>query len=155
MYRVFGFLFSKPKSAVLFLLFTVVFVLGYHRVLQKAIRNHPQATTQAVQDHCRYVVGKRVGNTPPQELDDDLQRCKELRVRSVDVAGGVFDPVIVKITVEAMPSSPKNSHVLIFKTADISSGHFDFISGLHSLTSGQWKFNFFNTYSETTFQGSF
>jgi hypothetical protein len=155
MYRVFGFLFDKPKGAILFLLVPVVFALAYHRVLQNSIRKHSDVTKQLVQDHCRYMVGKRLGKTPSQEISNELQSCKDLRVKSVESSGGVFNPVIVRITVEAQPSSPLDSDVFIFKTVDINTGHFNFLSGLNRLISGHWEFNYFNTYSDTTFHGSF
>lgn len=155
MARAFGFSFVKPRGAILFVVLTVVFVLGYHRIIQNSIRNRPGATLQAVQEHCRYILGKRLGQKSNDEVSTELQRCKDIRVKSVEAAGGVFDPVIVKITVEAQPSPPLENDVFIFKTADINARGFNFLSGFSSLITGGWAFNFFNTYSDRTFHGSF
>ena len=155
MYRVFGFSFFKPQLAIVFVIGVLVFVFGYHKVIQNSIRKHPDATLRAVQDHCRFVMGKRLGKVPNDELSSTLQRCADIEVKSVEAAGGVFDPVIVRITVEIPSSLPLESTVLVFKSADINTGSFNFLSGLSHLISGRWAFNFFNTYSDTTFRGSF
>ena len=155
MARAFGFSFVTPGSAVLFVVLTVAFVLGYHRIIQTSVRNRPDATLQAVQEHCRYILGKRLGLKPNDEVSTELQRCKDIRVKSVEAAGGVFDPVIVKITVEAQPSPPFDNDVFIFKTADISTRGLNFLSSFSSLITGRWAFNFYNTYSDRMFHGSF
>jgi hypothetical protein len=155
MARAFGFSFVTPRRAALFVVLTVVFVLGYHRVIQISVRDRPATTLQAVQEHCRYILGKRFGLKPNDEVSAELQRCKDIRVKSVESAGGVFDPVIVKITVEAQPSPPFDSDVFIFKTADISPKGFNFLSSFSSLITGRWAFNFYNTYSDRMFHGSF
>ena len=155
MYRTFGFTFAKPQFAVLFVVVVIAFVWGYHRVIQNSIRKHPEATLQAVHDHCRFLLGKRLGKMPNDDLANEFQRCNDIQVRSVEAGGGVFDPIIVKITVEAQTVIPLDPPVLIFKTSDISPRSLNFLSGLSSLLSGRWAFNFFNTYSETTFHGSF
>jgi hypothetical protein len=148
MYRAFGFSFTKLWGLVLFLVLLVAFVLVYHRLIESSIRNHPESTLHAVQNHCRYVLGKQLDKMPKDEFSAQFRLCNDIRIKSVEAAGGVFDPVIVKITIE-------DQRVFIFKSADIGPRSFNFLSSLSSLMSGHWAFNFYTTYSETTFHGSF
>lgn len=84
-------------------------------------------------------------------FSDKFQSCDDFHVNSVTVAGGVFDPVIVKILLERQDKFPLDKEVFIFKTMVIN---FNFLSGLHGLISGNWEFNFYNTYSDFLFKGS-
>ena len=155
MRRTFGFSFSTPLGLILFLVLLVAFVPAYRRIIQKSIRNHPATTRRAVEEHCRYMLGKQVGTMPPAELAAEFQRCSEFRIKSVEAAGGVFNPVMVRITLETQPRPPLGKEVFIFKSADINTGKFSLLSGLTSLITGRWAFNSYNTYSNTTFSGSF
>ena len=154
MYRAFGFSFADIKGVVFFVVILVISVFAYHKAIQSSIRSHPEATRLAVQQHCRYMLGKQLGKIPQGELSDKLQKCDDVRVKSVSAAGGIFDPVIVKITLDGQSQSPLGKDVFIFKTADINTRKFNFLSGLNSLSSGHWEFNFYNTYSDTFFYGS-
>lgn len=155
MYRVFGSSFASLKGAILFVALLVVLVFAYHRVIQYSIRNHPDCTLRAAQDHCRYMLGKQLGKMPRAEFEAELQRCNEIRVRLIEASGGVLDPVIVRITLEAQPHFLQNMNVLIFKSADISPGSLNFLSGFQCMLSGNWKFNSNTSYSSVMFYGSF
>lgn len=155
MYRAFGFSFADVKGLVLFLVMLVVFVFAYHKVIQSSIRSHPESTRRAVQEHCRYMLGKQLGKIPQEDLSEKLRKCDDVRIKSVSAGGGVFDPVIVRITLDGQSQSPLGKDIYIFKTAAINTGKFNFLSGLNSLSSGHWEFNFYNTYSDTYFYGSF
>jgi hypothetical protein len=155
MHQDFNFSFIWPRRLMLSGVLMVVVVLGYHKIVQNSIRKHPETTRLAVQEHCRYLLGKQVGKMPRAELNADFQRCQDIRVTSVKAAGGLFDPVIVKITIESQPRILQDRTELIFKSAAINSGKFNFLSSLHCLLSGHWTFNYYTTYSRTTFYGSF
>jgi hypothetical protein len=146
---------ARLKRAIPFAVLLVAFVLAYHQLIQRSIRSHPEVTLRTVQEHCRYMLGKRVGKTPPAELSDQLQRCASIRVKSVEVAGGVFDPVFVRVTIE--PQSPPllGTDVFIFRAEEVGWGDFTFLSGLCSLVNGRWAFDVHHTYGQTTFRGSF
>ena len=151
----FSFSFFRPRGALLSGVLLVAMVLGYHKLVQSSIRNHPETTRFAVQEHCRYLLGKQVGKMSRSEFNEEFQRCQNIRVKSVKTAGGLVNPVIVKITIESQPRILQDRTELIFKTAAINSGKFNFLSSLHSLLSGHWTFNYYTTYSRTTFYGSF
>ena len=156
MLKALDFNFVSPKYLVLFVVMLVIFVLAYHQVIQNSIRNHPESTRRAVQEHCRYMLGKKITKMPEEEFVEKFHSCSDVRIKSVTASGGVFNPVIVKITVERQNGWPLESDVFIFKTADINTGKsLDFLSGFYRLLNGQWEFNHFNTYSNTTFNGSF
>lgn len=155
MYRALGFSFTTRNGLILFIVLLVIFVFSYHSIIQQSIRNHPESTLLAVQEHCRYMLGKQIGKIPNDELAAALQRCNDIRLKSVEAAGGVFDPVIIKVTIEAQHQPPLDKTVFIFKSAAIHSGVFNLVSSLNCLISGHWNFNFYNTYSNTMFHGSF
>jgi len=151
MHRAFGLSFNTLKGVVLFVILLVIFVFSYQKLIQTSIQNHPESTYRAVREHCRYEVGKHLNQMPQSVFSDKFQSCDDFRVKSVTVAGGVFDPVIVKIILESQHNLPLDKDVFIFKTVIIN---FNFLFGLYGLTSGNWEFNFYNTYSDFIFKGS-
>lgn len=151
MYRAFGFSFSSSKGLILFVMSLAISAFAYHKLIQSSIQNHPESAYRAVQGHCRYVLGKQLDQMPHDVFSDKFQSCGDFRVKSVAAAGGVFDPVIVKIILENPHNLPLDNDVFIFKTVVIN---FNFLSGLYGLTSGNWEFNFYNTYSDFVFKGS-
>jgi len=147
MYRAFGFSFNSVKGLILFVILLVFFVLAYHALIQASIRNDPESTRKVIREHCHYMLGKQLTQ---DDFADKFERCDDFSIKSVAAAGGIFDPVIVKITLdEQHPLLGKD--VFIFKTIVLN---FNFLSGLHGLASGTWEFNFYNTYSNFMFKGS-
>lgn len=132
-----------------------LFVPGYHLALQQSIRNHPEATQRVLQEHCRYLLGQQLGKLSGLEVAERLRRCGDLRVKSVDAAGGVFDPVYVRIVMEPPPQPVVDPQVFIFKSASVYSRGWDFGASLSCLLRGKWEFNPFTTYSEFSFKTSF
>ncbi len=151
MYKAFGFSFGSLKWMILFIAVLVLAVLAYHKLIQSSIRNHPEAAHQAVREHCRYVLGKQVNQLSRDDFSEKFQACDDFRVKSIAAAGGVLDPVVVKITLDKQDHFPLSQDVLIFKTKVIN---FNFLSGLYGLLKGNWEFNFYNTYSDIIFNGS-
>lgn len=151
MHKAFGLSFCSAKGLILFVIFLAIFAFAYHKLIQSSIQNHPESTYRAVQEHCRYELGKQFDKMPHDVFSDKFQGCDDFRVKSVTVAGGVFDPVIVKIILESPHNLPLDNDVFIFKTVVIN---FNFLSGLYGLISGNWEFNFYNTYSDFVFSGS-
>ena len=151
MHKAFGLLFGSSKGLILVVALLVIVVFGYHKLIQSSIRNHPESTYRAVREHCHYVLGKQIHQIGQDDFSDKFQSCDDFHVKSVTVAGGVFDPVIVKIIVERQNNFPLDKEVFIFKTVVIN---LNFLSGLYGLISGNWEFNFYNVYSEFVFKGS-
>ena len=151
MHRAFGVSFVGLKGLILFVVFLVFFALAYHSLIQRSIRHNPESTRQAVREHCRYMVGKQLDQLSQDDYTDKFQSCDDFRVKSVAAAGGLLDPVIVKITLDSQHPLPLGKDEFIFKTVVIN---FNFLSGVHGLTSGKWEFNFYNTYSDFLFKGS-
>ncbi|TAK62726.1 hypothetical protein [Methylobacter sp.] len=151
MHRAFGLSFSDSKWLILFVILLVIFVFAYHKLIQSSIQNHPESTYRAVREHCHYVLGKQFDQMAQDVFSDKFQSCDDFRIKSVTAAGGVFDPVMVKIILESPYNLPLDKDIFIFKTVVIN---FNFLSGLHGLISGNWEFNFYNTYSDFIFKGS-
>lgn len=151
MHRALGLSFSSHKGLILFIILLALFVFAQHKLIQRSIQNHPESTYRAVQEHCRYMLGKQLAQMPREVFSEKYQSCGDFRIKSVAVAGGVFDPVIVKIILENPHNLPLDNDVFIFKTVVIN---FNFLSALYGLTSGNWEFNFYNTYSDFVFKGS-
>lgn len=149
--RAFGLSFSSSKGLILFVILLTIFAFAYHKLIQSSIQNHPESTYRAVREHCHYVLGKQFDQMAQDVFSDKFQSCNDFRVKSVTVAGGIFDPVIVKIILESPHNLPLDKDVFIFKTVVIN---FNFLSGLDGLISGNWEFNFYNTYSDFIFKGS-
>lgn len=151
MHRVFGFSFNSSKGLILFVILLAIFVFAYHKLIQSSIQNHPESTYRAVREHCHYVLGKQFDQMPQDVFSAKFQSCDDFRVKSVTAAGGIFDPVIVRITLESPHNLPLDTDIFVFKTIVMN---FNFLSGLHGLISGNWEFNFYNTYSDFLFKGS-
>jgi hypothetical protein len=152
MFKAFGFSFSSFKGFSLFIILLVIFAFGYHKLIQRSIQNHPDATYRAVREHCRYEIGKQLHQMPDDVFAEKFQSCDDFRIKSVEARGGVINPVFVKIALDTPHDMPMDSDVFIFKSSVVS---FKFLSGLYGLSSGKWDFNFYVTYSDFMFNSSF
>ena len=150
-----GFTPARLTAITVGLVLMVTFVLAYHQVIQRSIRSHPESALRTVREHCRFMLGKQLGKLPKEELDAKFRACDDIRVKSIEASGGVFDPVVIKVTVEAQAKPPLDQTVFIFKSADIGPKGLNFLTSLDRLSSGHWEFNSSTTYSNTTFHGSF
>lgn len=151
MYRAFGLSFSSFKGFTLFVTLLVIVVFTYHKLIQRSIQNHPESSYRAVREHCRYELGKQFNQIAHDVFSDKFQSCDDFRIKSVTAAGGVFDPIFVKITLETPHNLPLDKNVFIFQTAAVN---FKFLSGLYGLSSGKWDFNSYFTYSDFVFKRS-
>jgi hypothetical protein len=93
MYKALGFSFGGLKGLIGFLVLLVILVFAYHKLIQGSIRNHPESTHRAVREHCRYLLGKQIGQMEKDAYSDQFQACDDFRIKSMAAAGGVFDPV--------------------------------------------------------------
>ncbi|MFZ3022471.1 hypothetical protein [Pseudomonas sp.] len=114
---------------------------AYHKLLQSSIRSHPEAAQRAVREHCRYMIGKQINQLASDDYSEKFQACDSFTVKSVEAAGGLHDPVIVRITLDGESDFPLGEDVFIFKSVVIN---FHLLSGLSGLMSGRWEFNFYN-----------
>jgi hypothetical protein len=152
MYKVFGFSFTSFKGFALFIVLLAGFIFSYHKLVQRSIQNHSEATYRAVREHCRFEIGKQLHQIPDDEFSEKFQSCDDFHIKSVAATGGVINPVFVKITLETPNDMPLDDDVFIFKSTAVS---FRLLSGLYGLSSGQWDFNFYVTYSDFMFNSSF
>lgn len=146
-----SFSFSRVWGVALSAALLLMAAFAYHKLLQSSVEAHHEQIRQAVREHCRYMTGKQIHQLSQDDYSDKFQACDNFTVKSTKVAGGLYDPVIVKITLERSADFPLDEDVFIFKSAAMN---FHFLSGLSALMSGQWEFNFYNTYSVLTFNGS-
>lgn len=150
-----GFTPARLTAITVGLVLMVTFVLAYHQIVQRSIRNHPECALRVVREHCRFMLGKQLGSIPKEELEERFRRCDDIRVKTIEASGGVFDPVMIRVTVAEPPPPPVDKTEFIFKSADIGPKGLNFLTSLDRLSSGKWEFNSSTTYSKTTFHGSF
>jgi hypothetical protein len=143
--------FANFKGVVLSLIVLLLVAFAYHKLLQSSIRSHPEAVQRAVREHCRYIVGKQINQLEAENYAEKFQACDSFTIKSVEAAGGLHDPVIVRITLAGESNFPLGEKVFIFKAAVIN---FHVLNGWSGLVSGRWEFNFYNNYSDFTFNGS-
>lgn len=153
MYKVFGFSFSSGIGLVLFLIALAVFVPVYYGLIERSIEGDPQTSLRAIQAHCRFTLGQQL---VAGEIDADSmaewQQCDDVQIAAVDAAGGLLNPVIVKITLDPEHHLPQGKQEFVFRSANAG---VPLLSGLSGIVTGRWAFNHFVTYSELTFRGSF
>jgi hypothetical protein len=128
---------------------------GYHRIIQRSVLRHPEVALQTVREHCRYVLGKQLGKMPKEELSARFRLCDEIRVKSVEAAGGVLDPVMIRVILEDQPKMPLDQKIFVFKLANSTSRNLSFLTSLGCLSGDSWKFNSATSYSDRTFRFSF
>lgn len=148
MARVLGFSFLSIRSALVFAVAFVLFAFVYQGLMARSIRAHPDVVQTTVREHCRHVIGKEVRNLPGEEFVARLERCDRFLVRKIDAAGGLIRPVAIKITLDDSPEFPIPPRELVFRSryTNLSLG-----DSLHGLTTGQWAFNPFVSYSSGFF----
>lgn len=149
MNRVFGFSFRSGRSALVFAVGFMLFALLYQTFIERSIRSHPDVVQLTVREHCRHVIGKDVGNLPSSEFLEKLERCDRFRVRKIEAAGGLINPVLLKVTLDESADFPIAQSELVFRSLYTNLSLSD---SLHGLMSGQWAFNHFNSYSSGTFR---
>ncbi|MSQ67765.1 MAG: hypothetical protein EXR83_06165 [Gammaproteobacteria bacterium] len=141
--------FSSPKNLLLSLAVVIVVVSVYHQLIQRSVRHQPAEARRAVTAHCRYLIGKRIKDSPTAAIAAQLAGCTAFELKKMATQGGLIQPVMVRITIEKTAEFPLDEHEFIFKSIVIN---FTLSSAVLSLVTGHWKFNEFNTYSDFTFR---
>lgn len=154
MYKVFGFTFSGIRAAIIFIMLIAACIFVMRTAVRTSVRKHPEACLGAVQNHCISVIGKKwkAGMMSNEEYNKKYGLCKAVDIRLIEAAGGIFDPVTVRITVNADMGWPLDMNVFVFKALDMN---FYTLTALRGIISGHWEFNHHQSYSNFTFNGSF
>ena len=148
MASVLGSSFRSIRSAIVLAVAFVLFAWVYQGLLARSVRAHPDVVQHTVRDHCRYVIGKDVRNLPGDEFLARQVRCDRFQVRRIDAAGGLIRPVVIRITLDESLEFPIPPRELVFRSRYINLALGD---SLHGLTTGQWAFNPFVSYSSGFF----
>jgi hypothetical protein len=153
MARAFGFDFRTGAGVVLFVVALVALVLAYTHQLSESVRSHPEGARLAVREHCRFMVGRQLGEGLGRaEFEERMQACDDFHIREITVRGGLLRPVIVRIALDPQQPLPLGKDVFIFRSDLVG---YTVLPGLAGLAAGRWEFNHFNVYSEQMFRSSY
>lgn len=148
MARVFGFQFRGVGTALLFVGAAALVMVSWHALIARSLRMHPQVARKTVVEHCRYRVGQTIRDVPSDLFVARLSGCERFQVVTLDAAGGLIRPVMLKVALEPEPEFPLAEKELVFRSvySNLSLG-----DSLHGLATGKWAFNPYNVYSQTSF----
>lgn len=139
------------KRLITSLALLLLFAFAYHKLIQNAVHSHPESVQRTVREHCRFLIGKQIKQLAPNDYMLKFQACDDFTIMSVETAGGLYDPVILRVTLNRNAAFPLEGDVFVFKSNAFS---FNFLHSLSGLMSDHWEFNFYNTYSDMVFYGS-
>ncbi len=135
-----------------FLALAVALLVGWRLVLGQSVRRDADSLRRAVRDHCRHELGLPSSWRGPGDFEAAFEGCEDFEVVSAGAAGGLHDPVMVRIALRRGPRFPLAFDTVALRHALVA---LPVVASFGGLASGRWEWNPGVAYSDFRFATSF
>ncbi|MFM7144131.1 MAG: hypothetical protein ACKO2K_19685 [Alphaproteobacteria bacterium] len=143
---------SWPGRTLRACLAATVLLVGWRILVTRSVRRDTGSLRRAVVEYCRHGLGLPSDWRGPPDFETAFAGCEDVEILSAQVAGGMLDPVMVRIALRRGPAFPAEYDSVALRNALVS---MPVVASLGGLATGRWDWNPAVGYSDFRFWTSF
>lgn len=116
----------------------LVLLVAWRALLGQSVRRDTESLRRAVRDHCRHELGLPSAWRAASHFEAAFEGCDDFEVVSARAAGGLHDPVIVRIELRRGPRFPLEFDAVSLRHALLV---LPVVASFTGLASGRWEWN--------------